>query len=114
MKDRGNVDWKRCAGFRDQCDACIEKGIECKEYVRDLGKGVNEEKRPREAVADGKMDIVDGMKAVRAFAACDSCLEENLRCDESLRGCGCCREKGVECKYKLLAATFSGELLRTW
>ncbi|KAN0105995.1 hypothetical protein V8E51_008871 [Hyaloscypha variabilis] len=108
MKDRGNVDWKRCAGFRDQCDACIEKGIECKEYVRDLGKGVDEEKRPREAVADGKMDIVDGMKAVRAFAACDRCLEEKLRCDESLRGCGCCREKGVECKYMLLAATFSG------
>lgn len=109
MKERGNVNWKRCAGIYDNCDACIEKGIECKEFIREPGKGGFTEKPPRAAVADGKMDVIDGMKAVRAFAACERCLEEKLRCDESLPGCGSCREKDMECKYRLLTKTFSGE-----
>jgi hypothetical protein len=57
------------------------------------------------------MDVIDGMKAVRAFAACERCLEEKLKCDETLPECGCCTEKGVKCKYRLLMTTISGELL---
>ena len=109
MKDRGKIDWKRCAGFRDECDACIEKGIECKEYVREPGKGINCEKMPEDVVGHGKMDVIDGMKAVRAFSACEKCLEEKLECDEKLPGCGGCREKGVDCEYRLLMATISGK-----
>lgn len=108
MKDRGNAGWRRCAGFREECDSCIEKGVECKKYVRELGNGAIGEKPPQDAVADGKMDVIDGMKAIRAFAACERCLEEKLKCDEKLPGCGGCREKGVACEYRLLMATISG------
>jgi hypothetical protein len=114
MKNRGNVNWKRCAGIYDNCDACIEKGIECKEFVRELGKEGFKEKSPRTAVADGTMDVIDGMKAIRSFAACEKCLEEKLRCDESLPGCGSCREMDVECKYRLLTTTFSGGSLKIY
>ncbi|KAE9370903.1 hypothetical protein N431DRAFT_427239 [Stipitochalara longipes BDJ] len=107
MKDRGKVGWTRCAGFCDDCDACIEKRIECKEYMRGPGNEVLEEKPPQGAVADGTMDVIDGMKAIRAFAACERCLEEKLKCDESLPVCGGCRDKDVQCKYRLLTATLS-------
>ena len=87
------------------------KGIECKQFVREPEKAGAGEKRPQDAVADGTMDVIDGMKAVRAFAACERCLEEKLKCDETLPECGCCTEKGVKCKYRLLMTTISGELL---
>lgn len=27
MKDRGKVTWKRCVGFRDECDSCVEREL---------------------------------------------------------------------------------------
>lgn len=107
MKTRREANWKRCAGFRDACDSCIEKGIECRKYVREPTKEDAEEKQPQDTLADGIMDIVDGMKAVRAFAACERCLEEKLKCDERLPGCGGCGEISIECKYRLLTTTIS-------
>ena len=109
MKTRREANWKRCAGLRDACDSCIEKGIECRKFVREPMKEDAEEKQSQDGFADGIMDVVDGMKAVRAFAACERCLEEKLKCDENLPGCGGCGEKGVECKYRLLTTTTSGE-----
>ncbi len=110
MKERKKEIWSRCVGFHDACDYCIENGIECKEFVRGSQTESLEEKKSKDAVADGTMDIIDGMKATRSFAACERCLEEKVKCDESLPGCGSCTGKGVECKYKLLSTAFSSEL----
>jgi Fungal Zn(2)-Cys(6) binuclear cluster domain len=109
MKDREKTTWKRCAGIYDECDTCIEKGIECKEFVRVPGKPCVK-KKSEDTVGHGTMDVIDGMKTARAFAACERCLTERLKCDESLPGCGSCREKDQQCMYKLLT-TFAGELL---
>jgi Fungal Zn(2)-Cys(6) binuclear cluster domain len=111
MKDRGSVTWKRCAGFRDACDACIEKGIECKEFIRGAKNEYVGKKRPQDVLANGATDIIDGMKALRAFTACVRCSGEKLKCDESLPGCGGCVEQGVDCNYRLLTTAISGELL---
>lgn len=110
MKIRRNVEWKGCVGFYDAYVSCIEKGIECKEYVPGAEEKCSEEKQPKDVVADGTMDIIEGMKATGAFAACERCLEEKVKCDESLLGCGGCAEKGMECRYRLLETAFSGKL----
>jgi hypothetical protein len=111
MKDRGRAAWKKCVGIRDECDACIEKGIECKEFVSVSWKASAEEKPPEDAVGHGTMDVIDGTKAIRAFAACERCLDDELKCDESLPACGGCQKEDVECKYRLLTTKFSGEFL---
>lgn len=111
MKDRSKATWKRCAGIQDACDGCIEKGIECKEFIRGAEKQVAEKKQPRDALADGPIDVIDGIKAVTAFTSCARCLDEKLACNQILPSCGGCVEKGVECNYRLLTTTISGELL---
>ncbi|KAF4629171.1 hypothetical protein G7Y89_g8977 [Cudoniella acicularis] len=39
-------------------------------------------------------------KATRAAQACDSCRALKAKCDEGRPGCGTCREKGTECRYR--------------
>jgi hypothetical protein len=110
MKERTQVIRRKCVGFRDSCDYCIEKGIQCKEFVKGSQSKSAEENNSKNAVADGTMDVIDGLKAARAFATCERCLEEKVQCDESLPSCGGCAEKDVECRYRLLSTTFFGEL----
>lgn len=98
----------RCYGNEDNYGNCIRLHRECKPFEQEnFTDPIPEEAQftpataiPKNADAEGLLDVVDGMKMNRFTFGCNNC-EENpmLRCDKGVNGCAYCRNKKQPCVY---------------
>lgn len=109
----------RCYGNEDDCVTCIrfqQKCIPLERHMATMPLPDGEESTPtteipKNAAAEGLLDVIDGMKMKRFSFGCSSC-EENpmLRCDKNVNGCAQCRIKKQPCVYPSVVNPLSAPL----